>query len=237
MRRVTWARFFRHRGFNLLKIVAFALFCWWLVIYGFKQDAKSSFGEHLDRNQIERIEAKDFGEEKEIVVDFDEMKNEISEEKSDKLIKEIEIQAQVPFVSTSLKSENIIDEISWQFSKPPNIFNSDTVGELGVPVEMPKDLSPEVKKIFDEGWKTHQFNQYLSDLISVRRQLPDYRGEYCKAMEANYSKNLPATSVIIIFHNEAWTSLLRSVHSVIDRSPPELITEIILVDDFSDLGL
>lgn len=48
-------------------------------------------------------------------------------------------------------------------------------GELGQPVSLPKDLSPLVKKKVDKGWLDNAFNQYISDLISVNRSLPDVR--------------------------------------------------------------
>ena len=56
----------------------------------------------------------------------------------------------------------------------------------------------------------------------------------CKTVA--YPRDLPNASVIIIFHNEAWTPLLRTVHSVINRSPPQHLHEVVLLDDFSDRG-
>ncbi|XP_020281580.1 putative polypeptide N-acetylgalactosaminyltransferase 9 isoform X2 [Pseudomyrmex gracilis] len=107
-------------------------------------------------------------------------------------------------------------------------------GEMGRPVILPTNMSAQTKKLVDDGWLNNAFNQYASDLISVHRSLPDPRDQWCKE-PGRYLKDLPPTAVIICFHNEAWSVLLRTVHSVLDRSPEHLIEEIILVDDFSDM--
>lgn len=64
---------------------------------------------------------------------------------------------------------------------PPNknVNEAPLFGEMGKPVVLPTtNISPEVKKLIDEGWQKNAFNQYVSDLISLHRKLPDPRDEW-----------------------------------------------------------
>ncbi|XP_024074775.1 polypeptide N-acetylgalactosaminyltransferase 5 isoform X2 [Terrapene carolina triunguis] len=100
-------------------------------------------------------------------------------------------------------------------------------GQFGHPAAVPDDKQEEAKS----RWKEGNFNVYLSDLIPVDRAIDDTRPAGCS--EQLVHNDLPTTTIIICFVDEVWSTLLRSVHSVLNRSPPHLIKEIILVDDFS----
>ena len=52
--------------------------------------------------------------------------------------------------------------------------NLEGPGEMGRPVSV-ENPDPETKRLLDEGWQNNAFNQYVSDMISVHRTLPDFR--------------------------------------------------------------
>uniref|UniRef100_A0A8C3L4N0 Polypeptide N-acetylgalactosaminyltransferase n=1 Tax=Chrysolophus pictus TaxID=9089 RepID=A0A8C3L4N0_CHRPC len=100
-------------------------------------------------------------------------------------------------------------------------------GQFGHPVAVPDDKQEEAKS----RWKEGNFNVFLSDLIPVDRAIADTRPAGC--LEQQVHNDLPTTTIIMCFVDEVWSTLLRSVHSVLSRSPPHLLQELILVDDFS----
>ena len=108
------------------------------------------------------------------------------------------------------------------------------VGKVG-PGENGKShqLREEQKKDEERLKGVYGFNQLVSDEISLNRTVPDQREDACRNWD--YPTNLPTASVILVFHNEGWTTLFRTVNSIINRSPPQFLHEVVLVDDKSEL--
>lgn len=75
-------------------------------------------------------------------------------------------------------------------------------------------------------------NEELSEHLSYNRTLSDARNPLCRKQSYDLN-NLPTTSVIIIFYNEPYSVLVRTVHSVLNTCDPRILKEIILVDDSS----
>ncbi|GFY54643.1 putative polypeptide N-acetylgalactosaminyltransferase 10 [Trichonephila inaurata madagascariensis] len=100
-------------------------------------------------------------------------------------------------------------------------------GEQGAAFYLP----PGTEKRKDELYKVNGFNGLASDYIAINRSIADIRHKDCA--KKIYVKKLPTASIVVPFHNEHLSTLLRTATSVINRAPPELIKEVILVDDFS----
>lgn len=115
------------------------------------------------------------------------------------------------------------------YIKPP--ADSRALGEWGRASKL--QLNEGELKQQEELIERYAINIYLSDRISLHRHIEDKRMYECKAKKFHY-RSLPTTSVIIAFYNEAWSTLLRTIHSVLETSPAVLLKEIILVDDLSD---
>nr|KAF6346576.1 polypeptide N-acetylgalactosaminyltransferase 7 [Pipistrellus kuhlii] len=96
----------------------------------------------------------------------------------------------------------------------------------------PLVLGPELKHAVQASIKEFGFNMVASDMISLDRSVNDLRQEECKYW--HYDENLLVSSVVIVFHNEGWSTLMRTVHSVIKRTPRKYLAEIVLIDDFSN---
>ncbi|XP_076424127.1 putative polypeptide N-acetylgalactosaminyltransferase 8 isoform X2 [Peromyscus maniculatus bairdii] len=78
------------------------------------------------------------------------------------------------------------------------------------------------------------YNAFLSNQLPFNRSIPDTRHARC--LQKTYPAQLPSLSVILIFLNEALSVIQRAITSIINQTPPRLLKEIILVDDFSSHG-
>ena len=76
-------------------------------------------------------------------------------------------------------------------------------------------------------------NLWNGEVITVKDNL-QYTFRCTRLWEFNYDK-FPPTSVVIVFYNEGWSTLLRTIYSVLHNTHDGLLVEVILIDDFSNL--
>ncbi|XP_067649718.1 polypeptide N-acetylgalactosaminyltransferase 11-like [Haliotis asinina] len=87
------------------------------------------------------------------------------------------------------------------------------------------------ENILSEGMAQHGFNALLSERLGQIRPIKDSRNTLCQEQE--YIDDLPMASVIMCFYNEAWSTLIRSIQTILIRTPAKYLHEIVLVDDAS----
>ncbi|KAH8410005.1 hypothetical protein KR009_004010 [Drosophila setifemur] len=131
---------------------------------------------------------------------------------------------------------------------PDSGKNSTVAGSIKEsPVDSPKESPSEQlellgvvrnkqdKYIRDIGYKHHAFNALVSNNIGLFRAIPDTRHKVCDRSLTTEKESLPQASVVMCFYNEHKMTLMRSIQTVLERTPSFLLREIILVDDNSDL--
>lgn len=126
------------------------------------------------------------------------------------------------FIPTSLKKKDWHNYTQIEYER-----KRVGIGEQGRPASLPKTDGALEEKLYS----VNGFNGALSDRIPLNRSIPDIRHPGCK--KKLYIESLPTVSVVVPFHNEHWSTLLRTAFSVLYRSPEHLIKEIFLVDDAS----
>ena len=62
---------------------------------------------------------------------------------------------------------------------------------------------------------------------------------FCRCVEEELQYDLTSehsVSIVIVYHNEAVSVLIRMLNSILQRTPERYLLEIVLLDDFSDTG-
>ena len=79
------------------------------------------------------------------------------------------------------------------------------------------------------------YNDTLSNTLAVNRERWNTRDHMCGEINGNMTlSRLHNVDVIIPFHNEQLSTLQRTLHSIINRTPKSKLNKIILVDDRSE---
>ncbi|VDK69892.1 unnamed protein product [Litomosoides sigmodontis] len=119
-----------------------------------------------------------------------------------------------------------LNVITWS-TVDPNVTNCNP----STPSEGGTVANEAERKRYVWGTKKFAYNILASDKIGPRRKLSPLYHELCESLPRNISLSV---SIVIVYHNEALSVLVRMLNSIFDHTPHELLKEIILYDDCSD---
>eukprot|EP01147_Barroeca_monosierra_P000714 gene714-7887_t len=159
-------------------------------------------------------------------------RNELEDLKTEINQLEIEKTAHDTELKSIRKKQHMLDMQLEKINQARNLKRKEQQQKIA---ERQKELdAKDIKALEDTSFRKHAFNEYKSSLLPLDRDIPDTRIKECLPLKWNTSK-MPKASVIICFVNEAWSALLRTIWSVLNRTPVELLEEVVLVDDASDV--
>ena len=139
----------------------------------------------------------------------------------------------IQLIHSSLKEMSRLEQESLRgvLPKPLHSFL------LPPPAPLSSDIAPATeleRREYDRGLERYGFNKFKSDRLPWHRPLPDYRDSQCVSHLVHNHQGMGSASIVIIFVNEAFSVLMRTLTSIMRTTPSDLLTEVILVDDASD---
>lgn len=214
------------RRFSFLTFAIFIGFLWFLVLL-FMSDINRRSSDDASKVSLEKL-AFDIKTPK--FYDFEDVFREETTKRKSKLKAQVveKVEQSYEGDQQNLDPPPLSEEIL-MLHRQLNLSNP---GHMGKPVILPSNLPLDFQEKINKSWEIYSFNEFVSSLMPLYRELPDIRPEHCHQQQ--YSKELPVTSVIMVFHNEPFTLIMRSVFAIFKRTPAKLLGEIVLVDDCSD---
>uniref|UniRef100_A0A6A7G4J6 Polypeptide N-acetylgalactosaminyltransferase n=2 Tax=Hirondellea gigas TaxID=1518452 RepID=A0A6A7G4J6_9CRUS len=127
---------------------------------------------------------------------------------------------------SALRQRLVMQKQLFSATVDANAADDGVMADIGV-VRTIKD-----QQMKELGYKMHAFNTLISSRLPANRSIPDTRHKRCK--NVHYPSKLLSASVVVCFYREDISTLKRTLVSVINKSPPHLLAELLLVDDTND---
>eukprot|EP01097_Dermamoeba_algensis_P004136 TRINITY_DN274_c0_g1_i1.p1 TRINITY_DN274_c0_g1~~TRINITY_DN274_c0_g1_i1.p1 ORF type:complete len:548 (-),score=141.19 TRINITY_DN274_c0_g1_i1:249-1817(-) len=216
-----------------------------------KDSVQESFGEVSKRDKVEVVDDKsdalnqaEWEKERQKFLDRE---NEWEKEKQELLTKEKELQRDLELAKQ--RSEQITKDLERERSsrRQNELRRAKEREEEKKKEELLEKERDQALKNAEERLQAFAARQIVEkketqaeleeEVKKFYREIPDYRPNSCKNHQVPKEVEKRTISVVICYLNESVPILARTVSSLIIRTPPEMLHEIIMVDDLSSTKL